>query len=246
MRISYAITVCNEFVEIQRLVNFLVKNKRPEDEIVILYDEGNGDYKVEEFLRDKPINGEFIWHCGKFNNHFADWKNKLTSYCSGDYIFNIDADEIPHEALIGNLHLILEENEVDVILVPRINTVKGLGLSHVKKWGWKITKLDSMIEEKIFKLDSPQNQDEYNLLKEYDLVIEDGEKIKYYTPIVNAFDPQWRIYKNKDSIRWENRVHEKLVGFDTMSNLPWIEELALYHSKKIDRQKKQNEFYDTL
>ena len=42
MKISYAITVCNEFEEIQRLVNFLLKNKRPEDEIIVLYDINNG------------------------------------------------------------------------------------------------------------------------------------------------------------------------------------------------------------
>ena len=36
MKISYAITVCNEFVEIQNLVSFLLENKRTEDEIVVL------------------------------------------------------------------------------------------------------------------------------------------------------------------------------------------------------------------
>ena len=34
MKISYAITVCNEFVEIQRLVSFLLTHKRKEDNIV--------------------------------------------------------------------------------------------------------------------------------------------------------------------------------------------------------------------
>lgn len=61
MKISYAITVCNEFIEIQRLVNFLVKNKRSEDEIVILFDSNNKGNDVEEFLRAKSINGEFNW-----------------------------------------------------------------------------------------------------------------------------------------------------------------------------------------
>ena len=56
MKISYAITVCNEFVEIQRLVNFLIKNKRPQDEIVILYDGTNGDIEVENYLRSHSIN----------------------------------------------------------------------------------------------------------------------------------------------------------------------------------------------
>ena len=90
MKISYAITVCNEFVEIQKLVLFLLDHKRNEDEIVILYDTKNGDKGVEEFLRSHSVNNDFVWHEGNFDNHFADWKNHLTSLCNGDYIFQID------------------------------------------------------------------------------------------------------------------------------------------------------------
>ena len=139
MKISYAITVCNEFVEIQRLINFLVSNKRSKDEIIILYDEQNGDPEIETYLRSHSVNGEFNWHKGKFNNHFADWKNKLTSYCSGDYIFQIDADEYLHPIFIEHLPDILESNsEVDLYWVPRINTVEGLTQDHIKKWGWRV------------------------------------------------------------------------------------------------------------
>ena len=61
MKISYAITVCNEFEEIQRLIPFLLKHKRFEDEIVVLYDINNGDEGIEQFLRAKSVNGEFAW-----------------------------------------------------------------------------------------------------------------------------------------------------------------------------------------
>ena len=115
MKISYAITVCNEFVEIQKLIPFLLKHKRSEDEIVVLYDSKNGSKSVEDFLRAKSINGESIWTPGEFNRHFADWKNKLNSLCSGDYIFQIDADEIPHLSLIKNLPIVLEHNSSRVI-----------------------------------------------------------------------------------------------------------------------------------
>jgi len=140
MKISYAITVCNEFVEIQNLIPFLLKHKRYEDEIVVLYDSKNGDKRIEEFLRAKSINAEFQWFKDEFDGHFANWKNKLNSFCGGDWIFQIDADEIPNEILIENLHEILTKNTtvVDVVLVPRVNTVEGLTDEHIQKWGWNV------------------------------------------------------------------------------------------------------------
>jgi|TARA_B100000035_G_scaffold293580_1_gene283142 hypothetical protein len=138
MKISYAITVCNEFVEIQRLVNFLIANKQSKDEIIILYDEQNGDPEIESYLRSHSVNGEFNWHKGKFNNHFADWKNKLTSHCNGDYIFQIDADEMISPYMIDNLSMVLQYNNVDVVKVPRINTVDGLTQQHIDKWNWGV------------------------------------------------------------------------------------------------------------
>ena len=206
MKISYAVTVCNEFTEIQKLIPYLLDNIRPDDEIVVLYDSKNGDEKVEEYLRAKSVNPTYSWHSGEFDGHFADWKNKLTDLCNGDYIFQIDADEIPNKELIENLPQILEMNSVDVILVPRVNLVDGLTDEYIKKWNWNV-----------------------------------DDKGR-----VNWPDPQWRVYKKSESIRWINKVHEKLDGYDTISNLPWVEELSLFHHKDIDKQIKQNDYYDTL
>jgi hypothetical protein len=207
MKISYAITVCNEFLEIQRLIAFLLKNKRPQDNIVILFDEANGDSEIEAFLRSHSQTGEFTWHKGKFERHFADWKNKLTSLCKGDYIFQIDADELPAEDLIQALPEIIELNpEMDVYLVPRVNTVEGLTPEHIAKWGWNVTD----------------------------------------TGWVNWPDFQWRIWRNVPEIKWVNKVHERLDGFKTYTALPDVEYFALYHPKTIEKQEKQNSYYDTL
>jgi hypothetical protein len=208
MKISYAITVCNEFIEIQRLIHFLLKHKRYQDEIVVLFDKANGDIEVENFLRSHSINGEFNWHFGEFQGHFADWKNKLTSLCKGDYIFQIDADEYPNELLISHLPDLLELNpDNEVYLVPRANTVEGLTDEHVRRWGWH--------------------------------VMANGH--------INWPDYQWRIWKNKPEIMWVNKVHEKLDGFRTYSMLPAdTQAFCLYHPKTIDRQEKQNAYYDTL
>ena len=138
MKISYAITVCNEFQEIQRLIHFLVENKRNEDEIVVLFDSTNGTPSVEEFLRSKSINGEFNWFNYSFDGHFANMKNRLTDMCTGNYIFQIDADEMVSKYCLENLAMVLQYNPVDVLLVPRINTVEGLTQEHIKKWGWRV------------------------------------------------------------------------------------------------------------
>ena len=140
MKISYAITVCDEFLEIQKLVPFLLKNKRPQDEIVILFDQKNGDTELLSYLlKFNKLPNVQTWRGLDFKGHFANWKNKLTEYCEGDYIFQIDADELPNELLIQNLPVILESNpDNEVYLVPRVNTVEGLTSEHISKWRWNV------------------------------------------------------------------------------------------------------------
>ena len=81
MKISYAIPVCNEHVEIQRLVSFLLKYKEHTDEIVIFFDSNNGSKSVEEYIRSHSVNGEFTWHPYPFDGHFGNMKNKLSEMC---------------------------------------------------------------------------------------------------------------------------------------------------------------------
>ena len=140
MKISYAITVCNELQEITKLLNFLIKKRRKEDEIVILFDKKAGTPEVWSLLSELRGEENILYYSATFKNHFADWKNKLTSYCSGDYIFQIDADEYPNKELFIHLPIILKSNpDNEVYLVPRVNTVEGLTESHTKKWGWNVS-----------------------------------------------------------------------------------------------------------
>jgi hypothetical protein len=209
MKISYAVTVCNEFLEIQRLLTFLLENKRINDEIVVLFDMTKNEPTSEllGYLHKLSSNDIITLSEQNFNNHFADWKNKLSSLCKGDYIFQIDADEIPNENLIADLPDLLEENEnIDVFLVPRVNTVEGLTSEHIQKWGWRVN--------------------------------DEGW--------VNWPDFQWRIWKNTPEIQWVNKVHERLDGFKTYTAMPDVEYFALYHSKTIEKQEKQNQLYDTI
>ena len=140
MKISYAITVCNELTEIQKLISFLLEHKRDKDEIVVTLDATNGVEAVRDYLKytSAPCE-EFDWHSWPFDGDFSDLKNYTKSKCKGDYIFHLDADEYPHEILIEQLPTILETNDVDLVWIPRVNTVEGLTDEWANKWGWRVT-----------------------------------------------------------------------------------------------------------
>ena len=141
MKISYAITVCNELEEIIRLLDLLLKNKQKQDEIIVLMDTVKANEQLTSTLRHYErhnMDHMVVWP-GEFEGHFANWKNKLTSYCKGDYIFQIDVDEMVSETLIQNLPDILKYNlNNEVYLVARINTVDGLTEEHINKWKWNV------------------------------------------------------------------------------------------------------------
>jgi glycosyltransferase involved in cell wall biosynthesis len=143
MKISYAIPVCNELEEIQTLLDFLQQHIRQSDQLVIMIDDENGSNEVEEYVEDflivyqDRIDMRIIYH--RLDNDFASHKNFLNKSCTGDWIFQIDADELPAESLMINLPAILETNEnVDAIWVPRVNIVNGLTKEHISKWGWAV------------------------------------------------------------------------------------------------------------
>jgi cellulose synthase/poly-beta-1,6-N-acetylglucosamine synthase-like glycosyltransferase len=211
MKISYAIPVCNEHTELEKLLSFLVKHIDENDEIIVQCDKGNTTpevYKVLDLFK-APVGLKDPLKVIEFslNGHFSNFKNNLKEHCTGDWIFQIDADELPHESLIINLKELLKLNPTtEMFLVPRVNTVDGLTQEHINKWRWNVN--------------------------------EKGW--------VNWPDYQTRIIQNGSKIKWQNKVHEQIIGISTKGALPMEEEWCLYHPKTIGRQEAQNSFYNTL
>jgi glycosyltransferase involved in cell wall biosynthesis len=132
--ISYAITACNEHVELDRLLTQLSSSIRDEDEIVVQV-----DITATEEVKNVIWKKGLTVYSYPLNKDFATFKNNLKNLCTKDYIFQIDADEYPHTELLETLPAILEaNNDTDVFLVPRINTVEGLTEQHIKQWGWNV------------------------------------------------------------------------------------------------------------
>ena len=137
MKVSYGITVHNEAEELIKLLEVLSKNIDDEDEIVVCVD--GDDEKVEAVLGEYLSENKAIVYKRKLEGNFAEHKNSVIEKSSGDYIFHIDADEYPNEILVQQLKQILEINDVDLVWIPRVNTVDGFTEQDVQKWGWRVT-----------------------------------------------------------------------------------------------------------
>ncbi|MCK9273075.1 glycosyltransferase [Candidatus Gracilibacteria bacterium] len=139
--ISYAITVCDEHVELEMLLgqlNISIANKE-QCEVIILKDIGKTSEHITRVINKYVDKLPIKVFERKFDNDFSEHKNFLFSNCTKDYIFNIDADEIPSSILIKQLQAQLELNNYpDLMLVARINIVKGLTQQLLKKWNWHI------------------------------------------------------------------------------------------------------------
>jgi|TARA_A100001391_G_scaffold39425_1_gene21929 glycosyltransferase involved in cell wall biosynthesis len=141
LKISYGITVYNETDELNRLLEILIHKTDEEDEIVICVD-GDDDgvrFVLDSWTQQYAHRKMIKVYQRKLDKDFASHKNSVIENSSGDYIFHIDADEYPHEILLSQLKDILQINEVDLIWIPRVNTVDGFTQEDVQRWGWRVS-----------------------------------------------------------------------------------------------------------
>jgi len=208
--ISFTISVYNEYIELQNLLEIVKSAQTPQDEIVILHTYKNEDEKTSGLFQEiEQLSKQYsnIYKNFHFQNRFAEMKNSLNSLATKEYIFNFDADEFASLDTI-NLwkNIVNNNNDNDLYYVPRINTVSNYKLEDIKKYSWNI------------------NQKGW----------------------INWPDYQPRIYQNNGKIKWVGDVHEYLEGFVNRTALPQDPRLAIIHSKNIERQREQNEFYESI
>ena len=202
MKISYAVTVCNEHKEIEKLLAFLFENKRTQDQVVVQMDYDNSTSEVvkacERWESKQSVEYKLI-QCS-LNKNFAEYKNNLNKNCDGNWIFAIDADEIPNEYLIEALPFILEANEdTEAFWVPRVNTVAGITDEHIAKWGWKLNE-DKWVNFPDWQMRIYQNKEEIYWVKPV------HEQLKGYTKFANLpAEEKFSLYHPKDIGRQEKQ-----------------------------------------
>jgi len=143
LKISYGITVHNEAEELKRLLEVIYETMDDDDEVVVCVDGDDDAVRSELDVYTKKFSGvhkSMIVYDRKLNGDFAAQKNSVIEKSSGDYIFHIDADEYPHKVLLLQIKRIIEMNDnVDLIWIPRVNTIEGMTQEHIQKWSWRVT-----------------------------------------------------------------------------------------------------------
>ena len=194
MKISYGITVYNEHKELDNLLFHLSKHIREEDEVVVTQDTSKvGDKSImqDEFYALEKVLEKYEYgtyfqprqlkvNTFEFRKDFSALKNYTKSECSGDYIFHIDADEIPNEILLKQLPTILEINDTDLVWVPRINIVNGITEFHMNLWRWRQSE-EGWINFPDYQARIFKNTDEIKWVKPVHEVI-DGAKTYSHLP----------------------------------------------------------------
>jgi hypothetical protein len=198
MKISYGLTVCNEHEELKNLIEYLFKRIDSEDEIVVVYDQNRATPEVLKVIED--YKAEATSYPFDFQQNFLENKNFMNSKCTGDYIFQIDADEIPESFLVENLKSILEDNPIDLLITPRKNLVEGLTQEHIQKWRWNVNEQGWVnwpdAQKRIYKNTSEIKWSGHKV---------HGMVEGYKTFATLPFTEEWSIIHNKTIDRQENQ-----------------------------------------
>lgn len=204
MKLSYAVCVCNESRELYSVLRFLVENKDSEDEINVLVDSKNVTPQVRQVLGhfsdkitqfERPFDGDFSAH-----------RNYQNSTCTGDYIFIVDADEIPQEVLIKGIKKLITDTGGDLFYIPRINICPGYTQEWLKKCNFAINEFGW----------------------------------------INWPDYIGRVFKNDPTIKYGNKIHERIQGAQKPVQVNANPNLAMWHIKSVEKQMSQDSLYSSI
>lgn len=241
MLISFAICLHDEkdyIIDLLRRIN--AAKVEYTYEIIILDDNSSPD--TINAIHATSLANDIITR--KHTGNYAEQKNFLNGLCNGDYIVNLDADEYLQETFLFSIEDILVSNpSIELYFLPRINIVRGITHRYIAEYGWHITQVEGYRETEHL----AQTSDEYQVLKDYNLITDEEDGwVTYNQPIIQWPDWQGRIYKNSSHIKWEGKVHEKIIGAKAFTTFPAEPLYAIHHIKDIKRQVTQNITYTQL
>jgi len=136
--ISYLVTTKNTGYGLQPLLDRL--SKYSENNECVILDDYSDDQNTLQVLNSISNTNFFRIYKHKLDRNYSEHKNYGKSQCLGEYIFQIDDDELPSETLLENLKELIElNNDIELFWIPRINDFKGVNQQNSAQWGWRLT-----------------------------------------------------------------------------------------------------------
>jgi glycosyltransferase involved in cell wall biosynthesis len=135
--ISYLVTCHNEGAQLRTLLSLLLKYSDG-NQIVVLDDYSTDPITLEVLHEYQSVVGvKLVAH--HLNKDYGAHKTYGTRQCDGEYVFQIDADELPNEILLVNLYTLLKSNpSCEMFWVPRVNAFYGVTQEDVRNYGWRV------------------------------------------------------------------------------------------------------------
>jgi glycosyltransferase involved in cell wall biosynthesis len=191
---------------------------------------------LEQLVDNIDINDEIIIQVDLSKEKSNEIKNILNE----NYLFNVNQISIKYiETYLNNDFSKFKNNLLqycDKEYIFQIDADELLSDEFLKDIKYILKENDDI---DVFKI-SRENQviglsDSY--IDKWNLNINNKEYINYP-------DYQYRLFKNFNNIVWINPVHEVLTNYKRLSILP--SDMALVHIKNLEKQIKQNAFYETI
>jgi len=223
MKLSYLITCSTETDTLERLLSLVgtcVRNN-PEDELVVVIDkDAKNNDKTTRILANLAVEmgPEYMDKRVKIFEHplnkdYGAHKNFGNSQCTGDWIFQIDGDELPHENLLENIKEIIEFNpSVELFWVPRVNDFIGVTEADALRWGWRLTPCPEYDNRPIVSWPDPQGRIYKNVPERIKWIQRLHERIDGHSAYVML--PQevsWSLYHDKDIVT-QNKTNERYMS----------------------------------
>ena len=206
MKVCYKILTHNETDSLEKLLDFLFENIKEKDHIIVVDD--YSDAPTRKILSKYVESNQYDYYQHNLDGDFSKQHNYANSLVREefDYIFCIDADETPNKWLIENIHEILESNDVDLIWVPRVNTVEGITEEHIQRWGWRVNE-QGWVNFPDYQGRIYRNDKSIYWVNPVHEVVEGAKKVSHFPP-----QEEFCLYHPKDIERQEkqNELYENI------------------------------------
>jgi glycosyltransferase involved in cell wall biosynthesis len=146
--LSYAICTHDEVASIRalmrQLIRCLFRSRHPgtQYEIVLLDDYSQDPRLKASFRRWTRTHPQIRIQQRKLQGDFSAQKNALADLCKGDFIINLDADELVSAEWIADVPRRIEANPgINAYGVPRMNLFEGMTEEDLARYGYRVSEV---------------------------------------------------------------------------------------------------------